>query len=659
MKVIFPFFSLVALLSVHAVVASTEPAPAAAPLPPLTIEDFARAPLMSGAKLSPDGKRYAAVVNWENDRRGIVVMDVDAGKRVGGLRGSGDIDVYRVFWHGNDRLLFQISKENVYAYGLFSAPLTKLEDYIPIVGLDVVSVLGQPRARPDRVLSWTLASVADKGNPGLVDELKVTRSVEGFFSQEHRKNLPRPVARYPDLPGKALGYLVNHDDELTAGVAWSEKEEPWIYTWDRATSNWTQPHKLHLENLWPLRIDVDPAYIWVATQDTAGSHLRRMKLADGTFDPPIYSDSTYDLQNSRLVFSRAKRTLVGFRFSQHRVKHIWFDPEFEQIQRTIEEQLPKDEDHRIIESDDTGAHFLVSSSGPRQPGVTHIYDRASAKLTRATESSPHLPRERLRPTSAVQFKSRDGLSIPGYLTLPAGTSKTRPAPLIVMPHGGPTARDIWDYDDYVQFLASRGYAVLQPNYRASSGYLWPEFSKTVGDFGAMRNDVIDATRSALRSGLFDEKRVAIMGGSFGGYLALACSSEEPELYRAAISFAGVFDWARMLKKIEPIGDISYASDIWRQRLGDPVRDQARFEEISVIKRLDRLKAPVLLAHGKIDKTVDYEQTKRLASELRDRKHPLEVIYFENAAHGLPAEKDRITYLRTIETFLARHLPPVR
>ncbi len=129
---------------------------AAAPQPtsaPLTAEEFACAPLMSGVKLSPDGRRYAGVINWENDRRGIVVMDTDKGDRVGGLRGSDDIDVSRLFWHGNDRQLFQISKENVYAYGLFSAKVAKPADYIPIAGLDVVSVVGLPPARPDRVLS--------------------------------------------------------------------------------------------------------------------------------------------------------------------------------------------------------------------------------------------------------------------------------------------------------------------------------------------------------------------------------------------------------------------------------------------------------------------------------------------------------------------------
>jgi acetyl esterase/lipase len=653
--------SVLASLATSLLVSAADPgspAPAAAappPPPPPAIEDFARAPLMFGATLSPDGRHYAAIVSWEDERRGIAVMNIDEGKRVGGLRGGGEIDVYRLFWQGDDRLLFQISLENLYAYGLFSAPLSDLDAYIPIIGLDVVSVLGRPRSRPDRVLTWTLSSFADRGRSGLVNEVKVNRSVESFYSDESRKNLPRPVARYPAVPGFALRYGLDSEGELAVGIAWSEEEVPSLYSWDRTTSAWRQPIRLHLETLWPKQVDFDPAYIWVVTLDAAGSHLRRMKLADGTLEPPVYSDTTFDLHSASLVFSRTKRALVGLRFHQHRLKHVWFDPEFEQFQRAIETALPKDEDHRIIDSDEADRRFLVSSFGPRQPGVTHVYDRSSGQLTRATEEAPQLPRERLRPASAVRFTSRDGLTIHGYLTLPLGVSKERPAPLIVMPHGGPTARDIWRYDPDVQFLASRGYAVLQPNYRASSGYLWPNFSTTIGDFAGMRDDVIDATRSALRSGLFDPKRVAIMGGSFGGYLALACSTAEPDLYRAAISFAGVFDWARLLKKIEPVGDISYSSDIWSQRLGDPRRDRARFEEISVLAQLDRLRAPVLLAHGKIDRTVDYEQTKRLAAELRQRDHPHEVIYFQDAPHGLPAFKDRVAYYRAVESFLARHL----
>ncbi len=151
-------------------------------------------------------------------------------------------------------------------------------------------------------------------------------------------------------------------------------------------------------------------------------------------------------------------------------------------------------------------------------------------------------------------------------------------------------------------------------------------------------------------------RLANGGGSFGGYLPLACSAEEPDLYRAAISFAGVFDWARQLKKIAPAGgDISAGYEIWRKRIGDPATDKARFEAISVLNRLDRLKAPVLLAHGRLDRIVDVEQTKRLVKELRARDHPHQVHYHDEAAHGFGAEKDRAAYFREVEAFLARHL----
>ena len=634
--------SVLTSLATSLLVSAAEPgslAPTGAvPAPAPAIEDFARAPLMSGATLSPDGRHYAAIVSWEDERRGIAVINIDEGKRVGGLRGGGDIDVYRLFWHGDDRLLFQISKENIYAYGLYSAPLADLDGYIPIQGLEWVSIIGQPRARPERVLSWTIN--------GLLNELRVNKRVSGYHTSQ--------VARYPDLPGLTLAYEADREGELSFGLAW-QNETASLYPWDAGSRAWSRPVPIDLDTLWPKETDFDPAYVWVVHNDGAASHLRRMKIATGELEAPVYSDRAYELGSAGLLFSRAKRALVGLRFSQHRVKHVWLDPDYAEIQRAIEAALPKDEDHRIIEFDATGRRFLVDSSGPRQPGVTHIYDRDSGRLTRATEQAPHLPRERLRPASPVRFTSRDGLEIHGYLTLPAGASKERPVPLVVLPHGGPVVRDFWVYNPLVQFLASRGYAVLQPNYRASAGYLWPNYSETVGDFAGMRDDVIDATRSALRSGLFDERRVAILGGSFGGYLALACSTEEPGLYHAAISFAGVFDWARMLKKIEPIGSISLGFDRWRERLGDPLRDKARFDGISVLKRLDRLQAPVLLAHGKIDRTVDYEQTKRLAAELRQRDHPHEVIYFQDAPHGLPAFKDRVAYYRAVESFLARHL----
>lgn len=627
-----------AILSTVFLARAADPAPAPSALTPLTVEDFARAPLMSGVTLSPDGARYAATVNWEGDRRGIVVMDINKGKRIGGLRGTTDLDVYNVFWHGNDRLLFQISKENIYAYGLFSAPVSKLESHIAIEEISVLDIIGQPRARPDRLLIWTRG--------GLLDELRVTRKYKGISKSR--------VYQYPDIPGQTLAYASDHEGELSFGIGW-KNDTPSLFTWNPANRSWAKPIKLDLGKLWAKATDYDPAYVWVSSNDSAGSHLRRMKLSSGELESPVYTDRTADLDAASLVFSRSTRSLVGLRFSRSRVTHVWFDPAYAAIQSAIEAALPEDEDHRIIESDAASRRFLVTSQGPRQPGVVHVYDRDTGKLTLIAEHSPHLSRDRLRPATSVSFTSRDGLTIHGYLTLPAGVSKLRPAPLIVLPHGGPVARDYWSYDDEVQFLASRGYAVLQPNYRASYGFLWPDFAKTVGDFEGMQNDVIDATRSALLSGFFDDRRVAIMGSSFGGYLALACSAEEPDLFCAAISFAGVFDWGRLLKKIEPIGDISAGFEIWRQRLGDPQRDQARFEQISVLSRLDRLKAPVLLAHGRLDRNVGYEQTERLAKALRARNHPHQVHYYNNAAHGLRSEKDRAAYFREVESFLARHL----
>src|SRR5690606_359801 len=186
-------------------------------------------------------------------------------------------------------------------------------------------------------------------------------------------------------------------------------------------------------------------------------------------------------------------------------------------------------------------------SSDRDPGAYQWVNLEKRQVGLIKQSRPWIDPERMRPMSTFTYKTRDGLKFDAYLTLPAGASKENPPPLIVLPHGGPWVRDSWGYDSQTQFLASRGYAVLQPNYRGSTGYSWMYPEDEEWAFEKMHEDVTDCVKLIARSGHVDAKRIAIMGGSFGGYLTLMGLSSEPDLYRCGITMAGVFDWAAMIR----------------------------------------------------------------------------------------------------------------
>jgi dipeptidyl aminopeptidase/acylaminoacyl peptidase len=242
--------------------------------------------------------------------------------------------------------------------------------------------------------------------------------------------------------------------------------------------------------------------------------------------------------------------------------------------------------------------------------------------------------------------------------MPAGASKANPAPLVVLPHGGPWVRDTWCFDPEVQFLASRGYAVLQPNYRGSAGFS-PEISnEPAHDFRRMHDDVTDAARAVRNVPGIDASRIAIMGASFGGYLALTGVAFEPDLYRCAITNCGVFDWEAHLKARRDDWRRSSFSYEWlRDKIGQPGKDREYFAEISPLKHVKDIRVPVLVAHGEEDLVVDVSQSERLVSALRSNDKVHEKFFPDLEGHGFARDKTRFEYYRRVEAFLAKYLAP--
>lgn len=305
----------------------------------------------------------------------------------------------------------------------------------------------------------------------------------------------------------------------------------------------------------------------------------------------------------------------------------------------------------ITSATEDGSKMMIHVSGANEPGQFHLFDTKTKKLRYLFNAASWVNTEQLAQTQPVNFKARDGLEIHGYLTRPNNAEKS--IPLIVMPHGGPHGiRDRWTYSPEIQFLASRGYGVLQVNFRGSGGYgLGFEKAGYRQWGGKIQKDIIDGTHWALEQQGFDKNKVCIIGASFGGYSALMSSILAPDLYKCAVGFVGIYDLALMYTT----GDINNR-DASLNYLKDIIgKDEQELAKFSPAKRVAELKAPVLLIHGEDDWRADVKHFDVMKKALEQKEHPLETMLVDKEGHGFANEKNRIEYLKRIDKFLAKHL----
>ncbi|HPA39931.1 MAG TPA: S9 family peptidase, partial [Phenylobacterium sp.] len=300
--------------------------------------------------------------------------------------------------------------------------------------------------------------------------------------------------------------------------------------------------------------------------------------------------------------------------------------------------------------------FLVRVNGQGAPGAWYLFDRARKELSPIGEEYPELKDAALGTTRWITYKARDGLEIPAYLTLPPGAVDGRKLPLIVMPHGGPVARDDDDFDWLTQFLATRGYAVLRPQFRGSAGFGRAFEDAGRGEWaGKMQTDLLDGIAAVAASNTIDPARVCIFGWSFGGYAALAGVSMHPEAYKCAASMAGVSDLGLLItEQLRVSGDDSWGLRSLRRMLDDASSE--KILQTSPVQHVAEIRAPVLLMHGDQDGSVDYEQSQRMASALKAAGKPVEFVTFKNEDHFLLRSAPRTQLLETLGAFLAKNLP---
>ncbi len=297
----------------------------------------------------------------------------------------------------------------------------------------------------------------------------------------------------------------------------------------------------------------------------------------------------------------------------------------------------------------------MHSFSDREPGAFHAFDLAKGKLSPLGRQRPWLRPEELAEMRPITFSSRDGLTLHGYLTLPRDGGAGGKPPLVVLPHGGPFARDHWGFDPEVQFLANRGYAVLQVNFRGSAGFGTEFMLAGFRQWGRkMQDDLTDGVKWAITGGMVDGERVGIYGASYGGYAALAGLCFSPELYRCGVSLCGVSDLRDLLRQ-DTRSQLELSREFDRQMLGDLKEDAEELKAYSPARNADRIRVPVLLAHGEDDRIVPIEQTEKIFRAIRKQAPDTQFIRKRSEGHGFRKRENILEFYVELERFLDRHL----
>jgi len=393
--------------------------------------------------------------------------------------------------------------------------------------------------------------------------------------------------------------------------------------------------------------------------------LSRLDLASGAVSP-VFAVNGYDIlppESQGTTFAgvyleslvTAHDQVAGLRYLTD-VPHVkWLERHRAQAQVDLDAALPG-KINTIVSVSDDDRRLLVLSWSDRDPGTYFTFDLATASLQRFSARMPWVHPEEMAAMKPVQYVARDGLPIHGYLTLPPGGG-TAPHAVVVYVHGGPWARDTWEFEPMVQFLASRGYAVLQINYRGSTGFGAEAMNRSrrqVG--GTIQDDITDAVKWAIATGVADPARIAIMGASYGGYSALWGATRTPELYRCAIDISGPADWTAMLKYAKN-GELKAAYAFASERIGSLKDEPERLKEISPVNFAAEVRAPILIIQGSIDQRVPEVQAREMIEALRSQGKTCESIFFANEDHGFRYEKNLIQEFRAVGEFLKKNLPP--
>lgn len=630
----FQVFCLLALLVINA---------HAKPLP---VEAFASLPDVSSVALSPDGSKIISLVKVETEKlsgKMINLYDVETKQSKPIVFSDNQKYVVTgVYWANNDYVLVN-AKFPAIRYGtpvietrllkvdvnsgkvssLLPKSFVKRLNFVPNILSNVIDLMPHDD-------NHILMSIAGLGSDASKSVIKVGLSGKGRVRvvQKHRSNV--------------VDWLTDYQSNVRIGI----KRKDSTYTIfeysgkDRKRRDLWQFEAFSEQSVWPLTFDKDPNILYVKALHNGKDAIYKVDLAKaGLQKELVYFDDDYDV-SGRLRRSPKTGEIIGIG------SHFWH-PAYKKLQAGIDHVLPDTNNYLFSMSDDESRYMLLTTDDT-EPGMYLIGDRKAKTVKYIAARYSALTPKVLADKKSINYQARDGLAIEGFLTLPKD-SDGKNLPTIVFPHGGPISYDNDGFDYWTQFLANRGYAVLQMNFRGSSGYGYDFMKQGLQSWGqAMQDDVEDGTRWLIEQGIADKSRICIVGASYGGYAALMGAVKTPDLYQCIVSFAGVTDVEYLVKSHRRFSNY----EVVKKQIGDNYK---QLWQVSPLKHADKITKPVLLIHGSKDRVVRVRHSDKMASKLKRAEKSVLYLEIEGADHYLSNNEHRLQTFSAIEAFLAQHL----
>ena len=616
----------------------------------ITVEDFFNPPVKTGATISPDGTRIAYLAPWKN-RLNVWVQPLDSDDDARCVTADDVRSVLSYEWTDDPRWMLYLQDtggdENYHVFRVdLDDPDAEAVDLTPFPGRKAYFEL--PAGMPGKALIHSNKRTIEQID---VYELDIATGELEMIAEN---------------PGKVAGWLSGRNGDLFA-QAITQDGDVELLQWEKDTRSLrcivTFDGADYPLGVYPMIVTPDGAGIWVGSNE--GTDRTRLVRIDAATGKQIAVDShpTFDLDSRGLVMpilpqplilDRDSGELLGARYLAERQVIQPLDPHFADVLPHLEKL--SDGDIGALSSDESGRRWIVGFNHDREPGHTYLYDHETGESTLLFRPFPHLNPEQLAPMTPVTITSRDGLDLHSLLTLPVGVEPSR-LPMVLLVHGGPWARDWWRFDPEVQLLANRGYAVLQVNFRGSTGFGKAFVKAAIGEFaGKMHDDLIDAVNWAVEQGYADPERVGIFGGSYDGYATLVGVTFTPDVFAAAIDYVGISSLANFMRTLPAIARPHLANN-WHLFVGNPDDPEQEADMLarSPITRVDQIRTPLMVVQGANDSRVIQAESDNLVEALRARGVEVEYMVKEDEGHGFLNPNNLIDMYHAVDRFLAEHL----
>jgi dipeptidyl aminopeptidase/acylaminoacyl peptidase len=618
-------------------------------LPPLIDREiFFDDPEIAGAQLSPDG-RFLSFRKQYNGIMNIWIKEIDEPfENARPVTADTTRPITGYFWSRDSRHILYVQDKggdenyNIYAVdpGAQAEEATGVPPARNLTDLENVraAIFAVPRNTPGSIV----VGLNDR-NPALHDVYRLdiaTGELEPLFQNDHN----------------IVQWTVDNDGSLR--FAMRQKPDGGFEILEPVAEDFERIYEVSFEEeAYIIRFHKDNQRVYMMTNKGDAVDLTRLVL----FDPVtgeeelIEKDPEGEVDFSGALFSDITDELLATYYNADRMRIYFRDDDFQSYYETLRNAIPEGDIYFGSRTADEKL-WLITVTSDVDPGATYLFDSETGDVEFLYRPRPNLPHEHLAEMIPIRYTARDGLEIPGYLTIPKGV-EPKNLPLIVNPHGGPWWRDSWGYRAEVQFLANRGYAVFQPNFRGSTGY-GKEFlnagNKEWGT-GSMQHDITDGVKYLIDEGIADAERIGIYGGSYGGYATLAGLAFTPELYTAGVSFVGPSNIITLINSFPAYW--APVIKIWTLRVGDPddPDDRQRLIEQSPLFSAHQIQTPLLVVQGANDPRVTQHESDQIVVAMRDLGRHVEYMVAPDEGHGFAGRENRIAMYVAMERFFAAHL----